>query len=76
MSDLSVGEEDRIRSGYTGGANNVVRSATYDEGYKAGLAQAVIELEAEAVLADRSGLTGTGDYLRALADKMRAVRDR
>jgi hypothetical protein len=59
-----------------GGADGVVKSATYQEGYKAGLTQAIIELEAEAGLADRHELTGVGDYLHALADKLRAVRDR
>lgn len=60
----------------SGGADGVVKSATYQEGYKAGLTQAIIELEAEAALADRHGLTGVGDFLLALGNKLRAVRDR
>lgn len=45
------------------------------DGYRRGVNQCIIELEAEAVLADRAGLVGYGDLLRALANKLRVVRD-
>lgn len=59
----------------TGGADGVVKSATYQEGYKAGITQAIIEAEAEAVLAERYGMTGYASLMRAWAERLRKVRD-
>jgi len=55
--------------------SGVVQSATYREGWTAGVNQAIIELEARATVAERVELKPFADFLRALANELRAVRD-